>query len=95
MIVFLIGLAIVIFGLVAIVKEKEKLIIVLTVLSALADINCLHNAQFGQFFGGLLTTILHGFYAKMCFDKKQDLKETTETLPETNPYNYQKVYNNV
>jgi hypothetical protein len=95
LIILPIGLAIVIFGLVAIVKEKEKLIIVLTVLSALGDINYLHDGQFGLFVSGLLTTILHGFYAKMCFDKKQDLKETTETLPETNPYNYQKVYNNV
>ncbi len=95
LVVFAVCLVLAMISLYGILKEKEKIIIFLTVLSAIGVFVNLSKGVFSSAIGGFLATILHGFYAKMIFNKKLNPRNKNEKSSEPQPYNYEKVYNNV
>jgi hypothetical protein len=90
---FVIYSVIAIVGLVGIINENEKVVIFLTVLSALEVFGALHVGRCNSVIAGLLTTIFHGVYAKMIFKKKQNSREKILKSFESNSYYYEKDYN--
>jgi hypothetical protein len=88
-------LVLVIIGLYGILKEKERIIIFLTVLLAIRVFSDLSKDGFGSAMGGFLVTILHGSYAKMIFNKKLNPRNENEESSEPESYNYEKVYDDV
>ncbi len=87
---FVIYSVIAIIGLFGIVNENEKVVIFLTVLSALGVFGALSVGRCSLVIAGLLTTIFHGVYVKMIFKKKQNSREKILKSFESDSYCYEK-----
>jgi hypothetical protein len=79
-----------IIGLVGIINENEKVVIFLTVLSALEVFGALSVGLYNSVIAGLLATIFHGVYVQMIFKKKQNSREKILKSFESNSCYYEK-----